>query len=123
MAQRTLLDESVQNPPVPGLGAPNSEPRFGPLVISEVQHTPGEDNADYEFVEIYNTSDTEQSLANWRLAGDVDFFFRTEVIPAGGTLLVTAFSPTDTAKVDAFRAFYHLSAAATAVFRRPMGDW
>lgn len=107
MVQRTLLDEASATTPYPGLGAPNSVPRFGPLLISEVQHTPSGDNPDLEFIEIYNPTETEQSLAHWQIRGSVDFDFTTETIPAGGRLVVTSFSSSDIAKGDAFRTFYN----------------
>src|SRR5688572_28846564 len=106
MVQRTLSDEGSAATPRPGLGAANSTPRFGPLIITEVQHTPAGNNRDLEFVEIHNPTASEQSLAQWQLRGSVDFNFTTETLPAGGTLVVTAFSPTDVTKADAFRTLY-----------------
>jgi hypothetical protein len=118
MVQRTLLDETLPDNPQP-LGAPNSVPRFGPLLITEIQHTPDGDNLNLEFVEIYNPTLNDQPLADWGVHGDVDFDFTTEVLPAGGTLVVVGFDPADTAKVDAFRAFYHLPATATLMLAGP----
>jgi hypothetical protein len=114
MVQRTLLDEGSATTPIPGLGAPNSTPRFGPLIISEVQHTPAGNNIDLEFVEIYNPTASEQSLAHWLLRGDADFDFTNQTIPAGGTIVVTSFDPADTTKADAFRNFYHTPSAVLA---------
>lgn len=114
MLQRTLLDENSAATPRPGLGAANSAPRFGPLIISEIQPTPEGDNPDLEYVEIYNPTETDQPLANWRLRGSVDFDFTTQTIPAGTSLIVTAFDPADTVRADAFRTFYDSPTAALA---------
>lgn len=114
MLQRTLLDENSATTPRPGLGAANSAPRFGPLIISEIQPTPEGNNPDLEYVEIYNPTETDQPLANWRLRGSVDFDFTTQTIPAGTTLIVTAFDPADTVRAQAFRTFYDSPTAALA---------
>jgi hypothetical protein len=114
MLQQTLLDAGSAATPLPPLGAANSTPRFGPLIITEVQHTPVGNNRDLEFVEIYNPTETEQPLAQWRLRGDVDFDFTTQTIPAGGTVVVTAFDPADTAKADFFRNHYHTPSVVLA---------
>ncbi len=108
MLSRTLLDESGGTLPRPGLGAPNSTVRVGPLLIHEFHHAPAGGNEDLEFIEIINTSAGTVSLANWRLRGDVDFNFGSESIPAGGVLVVTSFALSETAKADAFRAAYGL---------------
>jgi hypothetical protein len=83
----------------PTLGAANSGPRVGPLLISELNYAPlaGGD----EFIEIVNTSSDVVDLTNWRIGGGVTFAF-----PAGATLApnqVLIVSPLDAA---AFRAKY-----------------
>jgi len=108
MLTRTLLDEASAATPRPGLGAPNSIVRVGPLFIQEFHHAPPGGNTDLEFVEIVNTSSSAVSLANWRLRGDVDYNFGSESIPAGGVLVVTPFALSETARVDAFRAAYNI---------------
>ena len=56
MLTRTLLDENSSVFPRPGLGAPNSVPRVGPLIINEVQSAPSNGNTDLQYIEIRNTT-------------------------------------------------------------------
>jgi len=81
------------------LGATNSGPRIGPIVINEIQYHPpaGFD----EFVELYNLSTTNVPLYNlafptntWKLNG-IDFNFPTNLsLAAGNYLLVVPIDPT-----------------------------
>ncbi len=109
MAQRTCYNEASGAVPKAKLGAPNSAPRVGPLIISEVHHSPAGANTDLEFVELRNPTGSAQSLALWRLRGDVDFDFTTESIPAGGLLVIVPFVPSDPVKAPAFRAAFSIS--------------
>jgi len=109
MAQRTAYDETSIDSPRPKLGATNSAPRVGPVLIHEVHHSPIGAAPELEFVEIYNPTDSPVALDRWRLRGNVDFDFTTESIPAGGLLVVVSFSPTDPAHVTAFHAAYGLT--------------
>jgi len=99
--------------------ASNAYPRVGPIVVSEVMYHPPDlgtnDNTRDEFIELYNLSPTPQPLfdpvnpANtWRLRGDVDFDFPTNLTLApGGQLLVVGFDPaTNTVERAAFEAKY-----------------
>ena len=106
------------------LGSDNSEPRIGPLVISEVNYQPGDPSAaaleadpeitpsDLEFVEIHNPTNAAESLTDWRIRGGIDFEFADDVtIGAGDTLVVISFDPGDLQNADrlsAFRAQYNL---------------
>ncbi len=118
MAQQTLLDAGSPASPWPPAGGENSDPRVGPLVISEVHHTPAGDDANLEFVELYNPTAAPQSLANWQLRGDVDFDFIDESLPAGGVAVVTAFDPADTGLAATFRAAYGIGDEITLI-----GPW
>ncbi len=111
MLTRTLFNEASASIPLPGAGAPNSTVRTGPLIIQEIHHAPSGGITDLEFVEILNPTGAVVSLANWRLRGDVDYNFGLESIPAGGVLVVTPFAPSETAKVNAFRAAYGIDAS------------
>lgn len=123
MLARTLFDEASSAVPRPGLGAANSAPRVGPLLISEVHHSPVGGNTDFEFVEIRNPGPAAQSLAHWELRGAVDFdFATTDFIPAGGLLVVVPFAPTDTAKVNAFRAAFGITASVPLFGPWSFGD-
>jgi hypothetical protein len=110
MAQQTCVDATSANKPRAKLGAANGEPRVGPLIISEIHHSPPGGDLDLEFVELRNPTATAESLAFWRVRGDVDFDFSTESIPAGGLLVLVGFAPDDPVKTQAFRDAYHIAA-------------
>ena len=112
-------------------GAANSDPRVGPIVISELNYAPGSPTAadlaidpdltanDLEFVEIHNPTSTSVNLSGWRLRGGVDFDFAAgTVLDAGQTLVVISFNPSNpdnVARTAAFRAHYGISAATRLV--------
>src|SRR5436190_2854887 len=112
-----------------GLGATNSRPKFGPLVISEIMYHPPDFIQDTniikneldEYVEIYNISmqpvkmwDTNvydytpfgYAYTNtWHLAGQIDFKFPTNVVlNPGESLVVVNFGLTNTIQLNTFRA-------------------
>ncbi len=119
MQQRTLLNENSSVYPRPGLGATNSQPRVGPLILNEVQHSPASGNTDLEFIEIRNTGATSQTLAHWQILGSVTFAFGdTDTLAAGALLVVVPFSPIDTVKAPAFRAAYGIDSSVKLV-----GPW
>ncbi|HKQ37627.1 MAG TPA: lamin tail domain-containing protein [Verrucomicrobiae bacterium] len=125
-----------QFPPqrTPTLGAPNSGPLIGPIVISEIHYRPPDlrngdfsfDNDFDEYVELENTGATSVALYDlqhptntWRLDDAVRFDFpQGVVIPAGGHLLVVGFNPTNTALASDFRA-HNLVPANTPLY----GPW
>lgn len=118
MVARTCVNEASPTSPKPRLGAANSIQRSGPILISEVQHSPSVANTDLEFVELRNPTASAQPLANWRLRGDVDFNFTSESIPAGGLAVLVPFPPTDAVKSLAFRNAYKISLAIPLI-----GPW
>ncbi len=107
------------------LGSENSQPRVGPLVISEVNYNPGMPSAaaiaadpnvtsdDLEFVEVHNPTVAAVDLTNWRIRGGVDFDFDDGTqIDAGETLVILSFDPADplnASRLDALRAHYGLA--------------
>jgi hypothetical protein len=105
----------------PTLGAANSGPRVGPLVISEINYHPVDysypkarvdDNVD-EYIELHNISSSPVALYDtlhpentWQLRDAVNFTFpRGVVIPPNGYVLVVSFTPTNGPTLDSFRAF------------------
>jgi hypothetical protein len=101
------------------LNGPNSGPKVGPVVISEIMYHPpdvnGEDNSGDEFIELQNISantvplfDPSTPTNTWRLTSAVDYAFpRNVTLAAGARLLVVAFDPVDDeAALAAFRALY-----------------
>lgn len=110
-------------------GGPNSAPRIGPLVISEVNYHPSApspaallidpaliDN-DLEYVEIHNPTDGAVDLTDWQLRGESDYdFVASTILAAGETVLLVSFdpnSPANSDRHDAFRAHYGIGAEVT----------
>lgn len=108
------------------LGAANSAPKVGPVVISEIHYHPAQtleganlvENFEDEFIELHNITGSPVQLfdpANvqntWRIRGGVDFDFPMGVtLPANGRLLVVSFNPRNNATATAaFRARHGLS--------------
>jgi len=104
----------------PTLGAPNSGPRVGPIVISEVNYHPPDvvnvygawDNTEDEYIELHNISGAPVALHHptntsivWKLRDAVDYSFAPgTTLPAGAYALIVSFDPTNTALLDAFKA-------------------
>jgi hypothetical protein len=127
MAQRTF---GVDNPPAVtdfrnGTGLPNSAPKVGPIVISEIMYHPpdlagGVDNLNEEYIELQNITassiplfDPNAPTNHWRLRDAVSFDFPVNTtIPPNGVLLVVAFSPSDTTLLNAFKTRYNVQAGA-----------
>ncbi|RME90186.1 MAG: lamin tail domain-containing protein, partial [Verrucomicrobia bacterium] len=115
-----------------GRGAPNSTPKVGPVVISEIMYhpagTPEKGEAPWlEFIELHNLTDNPVPLYaveagrtnGWRLEGAVEFEFGPITLPPRGWLLVTPEFP-DAAALDRFRAVYGLAAED---LDRIVGPW
>ncbi len=108
------------------LGASNSLPLVGPIVISEIMYHPPDirvganivDNSLDEFIELHNITATNVSLFNpvnqsntWRLTSAAEFTFPTNVsVPPAGFVLVVNFNPqTNASQLAAFRTKYGVS--------------
>ncbi len=99
------------------LGAANSGPLVGPVVITEIMYHPpgvgGADDSANEYIELLNISTNTVALYDeaaptnsWRLKDAVDFSFSTNTsLPPGGYLLVVGFNPqSNTNALATFRA-------------------
>jgi hypothetical protein len=102
------------------LGAANSGPIVGPIVISEINYRPTDlvfggryyDNDIEEYIELRNITgavvplyDPSNPQNTWRLRDAVDFDFPTNTsIAANGFILVVNFNPANAQKLEAFRA-------------------
>ncbi|NQU26585.1 MAG: tandem-95 repeat protein [Candidatus Nealsonbacteria bacterium] len=83
------------------LDGPNSGPRLGSVIISEVHYHPIDANPgdafdadDMEFVEIYNTTGAAVTLTDWRLRSGVDFdFVDGDSIAAHSAMVIVPFDP------------------------------
>lgn len=111
MRGRTLLDESSSNVPRRALGASNGLPRVGPVIVSEIHHSPGgADTNGLQFVELLNTGAGTESLNRWTLRGLCDFDFAAAHALAPSQLLVlVSFDPSDAPLSSAFRSAYGLA--------------
>jgi len=104
----------------PTLGAANSGPKVGPVVISEISYHPPDiqftyravDNCVDEYIELQNTSaspvplyDPAHTTNRWKLRDAVDFTFPPNTtIPAGGIILVVPIDPSNAQQASEFRA-------------------
>jgi len=96
----------------PTLGQPNSRPRLGAVVISEIHYNPGTmlEADDLEFVEIYNASAAAVDLTNWRLRKGVDYDFAPgELLASESAMVIVPFDPIlETDKLTAFRTAHNV---------------
>jgi hypothetical protein len=109
---------------VPSLGAANSGPRIGPVVISEIMYQPAPygtagDNTLEEYIELQNISsqtiqlfDPAHRTNTWHLRGGTDLDLPMDIsLPPNGTALLVNFNPVlDPAAADVFRARYGIPA-------------
>ena len=102
----------------PTRNTPNTAWRNG-LVVNEIMYhpldpNPATNNTWDEYVEVLNPTSTAITLADtngaWRLSGGINYVFPTgTALPAGATLLVVNFDPTNSAALTSFRATYNLT--------------
>ena len=106
-----------------GLGASNSYPLVGPVVINEIMFNPPspdgiEDNIQDEFVELENLNsfavplfDPAAQTNTWGFMNGITYFFPPNIsLAAGQTLLVVSFDPQiDLAALAEFRSRYNVS--------------
>ena len=95
-------------------GLPNSSPRVGPVVITEIMYHP--DLTGYEFVELKNISgatvplfDPAHATNTWRISG-IDFTFPAAVSLAPDAILLVAATNSET-----FLARYNVPAGVTVL--------
>jgi hypothetical protein len=107
----------------PTLGAPNSDVRISEIVISEIHNSPvdpdGSDRLraeDFQFVELYNRTDSPVELAGWRLSGSVGIdFVAGTVVPPRQTLVVVPFGTSSNTQEAVFRFHFGLDSSAQLV--------
>jgi hypothetical protein len=104
----------------PTFGSENSGPRPGNVIISEVHYAPVDPDGDrrqlaaddFEYIELYNRSDTAEDLSHWRLTGGVEWVFPSPTtIDAHQALLVVPFDPADDKVLSMFRFLYGVGPA------------
>lgn len=93
-------------------GAANGYPSFGPVIIREIMYHPApsqtSDEADLEYVELWNPTPFAAEMFNWRIGGGIDFNFPADMrLGANGLVVIVGFNPaTETAKLAAFQSRY-----------------
>ena len=106
------------------IGFQNSQPRVGPLVISEIHYQPANPSAraraispelesdDLEFLEILNTGSVPIDLSHWQLRGGIEMNFDDGILlGAGEAVTILSFDPyaaQNSQRAAAFRAEYDL---------------
>jgi hypothetical protein len=124
------------------LGAPNSYPRVGPVVINQFMYHPPDlpgsvNNTEDEFIQLYNVSDGAITLSTWydtnanrlqepdevfpwKLSDAVAFDFPLNtVLPGHSALYVVSFDPVLAPnKLSAFRSNYGLATSSVV-----LGPW
>ena len=102
-------------------GASNAVPSFGPVVVSEIQYRPNttQQADEVEFVEIYNPTTSDVSLAGWRFGDGVLYNFRaSQVLHPYHALAVLPFDPqvaTNATRWQRFQAMYTIEPDAGIV--------
>ena len=110
-------------------GSENAPPRFGPLLLTELNYNPGppsqaaldEDpditSTDLEFVEVHNPTGSAVDMTNWQVRGGVDYDFdEGTMLGAGESVVLVPFNPDrpdNALRVAAFRAHYGLGNSVT----------
>ncbi|MEX0641213.1 MAG: lamin tail domain-containing protein, partial [Pirellulales bacterium] len=103
------------------LGGPNSGPRIGPVMISEIayNHSPSVTDDALEFIELTNLTGGIVDLGGWRFDAGVAFELTPgTTLPALGSLVVVPFNPSDPASAalaTAFRTAYGIGMEVTLV--------
>ncbi len=96
------------------LGAANSGPRIGPVIVSEVMyHYPGDTNGHLEFIEIHNPSNAPLGIANWAIDRGFEYAFPSNAtVAANGVTVLVRFDPNrETNRTAAFRAAYGIDSS------------
>jgi predicted esterase len=95
------------------------------VAINEIMYHPPDngsnDNTQAEYIELYNPAAVPVRLQDtngaWRLEGGVEFTFPTNAtIPAGGTIILVNFNPTNGPSLNTFLAAYNLAGAPVPIF-------
>ena len=71
-------------------GAPNAGIRVSDVVINELMYHPISDDADDQYVELYNRSVSAVTLSGWKLSDAISFTFPSNVVIGPDSYLVVA---------------------------------
>jgi hypothetical protein len=117
----------------PTWGRPNSGLLVGDVLISEVHYAPRDPDGerrqleadDFEFVELFNRTQSRQDVSGWRLTGGPQFTLpeQTEIAPHQ-SILVVPFDPADQTKAAMLRVLYGVDSSVALVgpLSDPLGD-
>lgn len=95
----------------PTFGGPNTGPKVGEIVITEVSFDPVDPDRsgrlkaeDFEFIELYNRTDQPIDVSGWQLVGDAQFLLPSgTVVEPSEPLVVVRFDPANEPKANIFR--------------------
>jgi hypothetical protein len=96
------------------LGAANTDPLTGPIVLSHIMYHPpddalGLDNQQDEYLVFRNIGTEPVPIGSWELRDAVDLFLPTGVVVnPGESFVVVSFDPADSVMLDRFRYRYVL---------------
>jgi VCBS repeat-containing protein len=103
-------------------GCENGNPQVGPVVVTEVMYHPAAPTAaelgidptvtaaNFEYIELTNTSSVSVDISQWILAGGIDFVFPAgTIVPAGQSIVVLGSPLTNPARVDVLESRYGVS--------------
>jgi hypothetical protein len=110
----------------PTLGRANSGPWVSEVILSEVSYNPTDPDGagglavrDFEFIELYNRTNSPVDVSGWELTGDIVFTLpQGTVIGAREALAVVGFDPTTGTKATVFRFTMGMDPTAPLVGRR-----
>jgi hypothetical protein len=105
-------------------GRANSGLLVGEAIISEVHFAPVDPDGerrqmkadDFEYIELYNRTNSALDISDWRLTGGVELTFPAgTIVNAQEALLVVPFDPTDRTKGQIFRVVHNVDPAVALV--------
>ena len=117
----------------PTFGSANSSLAVGDVIITELHYAPIDPDGDrrllkadnFEFIELYNTTDTTQDLSDWKITGDIEL-----TLPAGTlidpaqSLVIVPFDPSDVTKAATFRVLLNVDSSVPLLgpYSEPLDD-
>lgn len=73
----------------PTPGKSNAKPRAADVAINEIMYAPVSDDANDEYVELYNRSDAPVNLGKWKFTSGIGYTFPADtILPARGYIVV-----------------------------------
>ena len=100
----------------PTLGAANSGPRIGPVIITELMYHPQNDDPNLQYVEIQNITDAPLDISGWKFDNGVNFVFTAgTVLAPHQPMVVVPFDPANATLLAAFRTAYGIDSSVRII--------